>query len=125
MPNKVKQITADTAYDSNHVYHSLDNHFSCVDIVIPPRNNATDENHHHWMRNRNLREIKIYGRMKWQSNHDYRKRNQAERAIGKYKEFSVIDRTHVNYTSASRSNYLRSILKKMIFLSLSEIPSKF
>lgn len=60
MPNKVKQVTADTAYDSNAVYHSLDNHFSRVDIVIPPRNNATDEKHHHWMRNRNLREIKCY-----------------------------------------------------------------
>ena len=41
--------------------------------------------HHHWMRNRNLREIKCYGRMKWQSKRDYGKRYQAERAIGRYK----------------------------------------
>lgn len=33
MPDKVKQVTADTAYDSNHVYHLLDNNFSHVDIV--------------------------------------------------------------------------------------------
>lgn len=34
---------------------------------MPPRNNAKDEKHNHWMRNRNLREIKCYGRMKWQN----------------------------------------------------------
>lgn len=41
--------TADTAYDSNAVYYSLANHFSDIDIVISPRNNATGEKHHHWM----------------------------------------------------------------------------
>jgi hypothetical protein len=30
--------------------------------------------------------IKCYGRMKWQSDRDYGKRNQAERAIGRYKK---------------------------------------
>jgi hypothetical protein len=85
IPNKVKQVTADTAYDSNHMYHSLDKRFSHVNIVIPPRSNSTDEKHYHWMRNRNLREIKCYGRMKWQIARDYGKRNQAERAIGRYK----------------------------------------
>ena len=43
MPNKVKQITADTAYDSNNVYNLFDKRFSHVDIVIPPRSNAIDE----------------------------------------------------------------------------------
>ena len=43
MPNKVKQITGDTAYDSNNVYNLFDKRFSHVDIVIPPRSNAIDE----------------------------------------------------------------------------------
>jgi len=85
MPNKIKQVTADTAYDSNPVYHMLNKQFTHVDIVIPSRNNEKDEKYHHWMRNRNLREIKCYGRMKWQSERDYGKRYQAERAIGRYK----------------------------------------
>ena len=125
MPNKVKQITADTAYDSNHVYHSLDNHFTCVDIVIPPRNNATDEKHNHWIRNRNLREIKCYGRMKWQDNRDYGKRNQAERAIGRYKRI-LGNRLHSREFERQRQEAIIgcSILNKMICLTLAEIRSE-
>jgi hypothetical protein len=126
MPNKVKQVTADTAYDSNHVYHLLDKQFSRVDIVIPPRNNATDEKHHHWMRNRNLREIKCYGRMKWQSDRDYGKRNQAERAIGRYKRI-LGNRLHSREFIRQQQEAIIgcSILNKMTCISLAEIRSKF
>lgn len=47
MPKKVKQVTGDVAYDSNAVYHLLNKKFPQVDIVIPPRNKATDAKHHH------------------------------------------------------------------------------
>jgi hypothetical protein len=126
MPNKVKQVTADTAYDSNNVYNSLNNHFSRVDIVIPPRNNVSDEKHHHWMRNRNLREIKCYGRMKWQSDRDYGKRNQAERAIGRYKRI-LGNRLHSREFERQRQEAMIgcSILNKMTCLTLAEIRQKF
>ena len=126
MPNKVKQVTADTAYDSNAVYNSLDNHFSRVDIVIPPRNNSTDKKHHHWMRNRNLREIKCYGRMKWQSDRDYGKRNQAERAIGRYKRI-LGNRLHSREFERQRQEAIIgcSILNKMTCITLAEIRLKF
>lgn len=35
MPTKVKQVAADTVYDSNCVYKSFENHFSHIYIVIP------------------------------------------------------------------------------------------
>jgi hypothetical protein len=107
MSNKIKQVTADTAYDSNHVYRMLDKQFTHVDIVIPPRSNSTDEKHHHWMSNRNLREIKCYGRMEWQTNRDYGKRNQAERAIGRYKQKNFRESSAFSrvYTSTTRDNY--------------------
>lgn len=126
MPNKVKQVTADTAYDSNKIYHSLDKNFSNVDIVIPPRNNATDEKHHHWMRNRNFREIKCYGRMKWQNDRDYGKRNQAERAIGRYKRI-LGNRLHSREFTRQRQEAIIgcSILNKMTCISLGENRSKF
>lgn len=126
MPNKVKQVTADTAYDSNAIYGSLDKNFSYVDIVIPPRNNAADEKHHHWMRNRNLREIKCYGRMKWQSDRDYGKRNQAECAIGRYKRI-LGNRLHSReFTRQCQEAIIGcSILNKMTCISLGKNRSKF
>ncbi len=126
IPNKVKQVTADTAYDSSAVYDLLDKNFSYVDIVIPPRKNARDEKHHHWMRNRNLREIKCYGRLKWQSDRDYGKRNQAERAVGRYKRI-LGNRLHSREFTRQRQEVIIgcSILNKMICISLGENRSKF
>lgn len=126
MPNNVKQFTADTAYDTNHVYNSIDTSFSNVDIVIPPRRNAIDDKQNHWMRNRNLREINIYGRMKWQNDHDYGKRNQAERAIGRYKRI-LGNRLHSREMTRQRQETIIGcgILNKMVCLTLAEIRSKF
>src|ERR1700722_9129192 len=37
MLNNVKQVTADTAYDANKIYISLQKKFHNVDIAIPPK----------------------------------------------------------------------------------------
>lgn len=127
MPNKIKQITADTAYNSNAVYDLLDRSFSYVDIVIPPRANAIDEKHNHWMRNRNyLREIQCYDRMRWQSDRDDGKRNQAERAIGRYKRI-LGNRLHSREFERQRQEAIIgcSILNKMTCISLGKNRSKF
>ena len=126
MSKQVKQVTADTAYDTNNAYNLFGKKFSNVDIVIPPRSNAIDEKHNHWMRNRNLREIKYYGRMQWQTNRDYGKRNQAERAIGRYKRI-LGNRLHSREFERQRQEAIIgcSILYKMTCLTLAEIRQKF
>ena len=126
MSNKIKQVTADTASDTNNVYNLFGKEFPNVDIVIPPRSNSIDEKYNHWMRNRNLREIKCYGRMKWQSNRDYGKRNQAERAIGRYKRI-LGNRLQSREFIRQRQEAIIgcSILNKMTCLTLGEIRSKF
>lgn len=43
----------------------------------------------HWMRNRNLREIKCNGRMKWQSDRDYGKRADVGLVL-RLTEFEII-----------------------------------
>ena len=94
--------------------------------MIPPRRNAIDENNNHWMRNRNLREIKYYGRMKWQIDRDYGKRNQAERAIGRYKRI-LGNRLHSREFTRQQQEAIIgcSILNKMTCISLGEVRSKF
>ena len=75
---------------------------------------------------RNLREIKCYGRIKWQSDRDYGKRNQAERAIGRYKRI-LGNRLHSREFERQRQEAIIgcSILNKMVCISLAEIRSKF
>ena len=85
IPDNVSQVTADTAYDSNNVYFSLQKYFNNVDVVIPPRFGSVYNKNNMWMRNRNLEEIKCFGRMVWQEQRKYGNRNQSERAIGRYK----------------------------------------
>lgn len=78
------------------------------------------------MHNRNLREIKIYGRMKWQNDRDYGKRNQAERAIGRYKRI-LGNRLYSREFTRQRQEAIIdcSILNKMTCLTLAEVRSKF
>lgn len=85
MHNNVKQVTADTAYDANKIYQSLQNKFPNVDVAIPPKNGSIYNKENEWMRNRNIEEIQCYGRMTWQEKHQYGNRNHSECAIGRYK----------------------------------------
>lgn len=62
----VNQVTADGAYDKNHVYESLVNKFENIDVIIPPDSDSVFNKNNHWQRNRNLQEIKTFGRMRWQ-----------------------------------------------------------
>ena len=64
--------------------------------------------------------------MKWQSDRDYGKRNQAERAIGRYKRI-LGNRLHAREFERQRQEAIIgcSILNKMICLTLAEIRQKF
>jgi len=82
----VKQFTADGAYDKNPVYDVLSHQFSQADIVIPPDSDAVINKNNHVQRNRNLQEIKTWGRMCWQRIREYGRRNYSELAIWRYKK---------------------------------------
>jgi hypothetical protein len=68
---EVDQVTADGAYDKNHVYDSLLNKFQNCAVIIPPDSDSVLSTNNHWQRNRNLQEIKTFGRMRWQEIREY------------------------------------------------------
>lgn len=79
-------VTADGAYDSSAVYDTLSTCFPNADIVIPPHNDSVYQQNNHPQRNRNLQEIKTFGRMQRQRNRGYGQRNYSELAIQRYKK---------------------------------------
>lgn len=83
---EVGQVSADRAYDENHVYETLEQHFPEADIVIPPKDNLFyDEEKKHAKRCRAMLEIAAKGKMGWQAAHHYGKRALAELAMQRYK----------------------------------------
>ena len=84
--NNIEQITADGAYDKNPVYTKLSEKFNNAAIIIPPDSDAVYNKTSHPQRNRNLQEIKTFGRMQWQRVREYGKRNYSELAIQRYKK---------------------------------------
>jgi hypothetical protein len=81
----IDQFTGDGAYDETPVYDALTAHSPLVDIVIPPRSNAVENDKAHPLRNRNIIEIKATGRMTWQKNRGYGQRNYSELGVQRYK----------------------------------------
>lgn len=77
--------TADGAYDENAIYDKLAEHSPAAVIVIPPDRNAVYGIANSEQRNRNILEIKLYGRMEWQRFREYGRRNYSELAIQRYK----------------------------------------
>lgn len=81
----IDHFTADGAYDKTPVYNVISNHSANVNIVIPPQVNAVYDDKAAVLRNRNILEIKKAGRMEWQRNQEYGKRNYSELGIQRYK----------------------------------------
>jgi len=82
---EVEHVTADGAYDKNPVYNAVSEKFSDAEIVIPPDSDAVYNKASHPQRNRNLQEIKTFGRMNWQRVRNYGRRNYSELCIQRYK----------------------------------------
>jgi hypothetical protein len=78
-------ISLDGAYDSKDVYVSLQNKFPDAKIVIPPNKNAIIEDKNHDIRNQHLLEIQEHGRMNWQKENQYGRRNISELSIQRRK----------------------------------------
>ena len=57
MHNNVNKVSADTAYDANKIYQSLQKKFPNVDIAIPPKHGSIYSKESEWLRNRNIEEM--------------------------------------------------------------------
>lgn len=80
----IDHFSADGAYDETPVYDAVTAHSPNADIVIPPRENAVENKDAAPGRNRNVIEIKTAGRMQWQKNREYGRRNYAELGMQRY-----------------------------------------
>lgn len=82
---EAEHFTADGAYDKNPVYNAVCEKFTEAQIAIPPSRDAVYKKESHVQRNRNLQEIKTFGRMSWQRVRNYGRRNYSELCIQRYK----------------------------------------
>ncbi len=82
--DSIGHFTGDGAYDKTPVYESILTHSPAADIVIPPRKDAVLSDKVAEMRNRNLQEIKTQGRMQWQKDRQYGRRNYSELGVQRY-----------------------------------------
>jgi hypothetical protein len=81
---EIDHFSADGAFDETPIYNAVTAHSPNVDIVIPPRGNAVESKEAAPGRNRNVIEIKTGGRMQWQKNREYGRRNYAELGMQRY-----------------------------------------
>jgi hypothetical protein len=81
----IDHFTADGAYDDNAVYEQVLEHSPAAAVVIPPDRNAVSSDKSHEQRNQNILGIKLLGRMGWQRQQKYGKRNYSELSIQRYK----------------------------------------
>ena len=112
-------MTTDGAYDKNPTYKTLTHYFPEADVVIPPASDATYNKDAHPQRNRNLQEIKTFGRMVWQRIRNYGRRNCSELAMFRYKKI-LGDRLHATEFSRQKNEVMLGcgILNKMASLGM-------
>lgn len=82
----IDHFTADGAYDETPVYNAIIEHSPQANVVISPRENAVVSAKAAALRNRHVQEIKENGRMAWQKNREYGRRNLAELAMLRYQK---------------------------------------
>ena len=82
----IDHFTGDGAYDETPVYDAVTAHSPNADVVIPPRSNAVENDTASLLRNRNIREIEKQGRMGWQKNREYGRRNFGELGFYRYEK---------------------------------------
>ena len=85
IPGEIDHFTGDGAYDKTSVYKSVSTHSPDVELVIPPAKNAVVNEERHEQRNRNILEISENGRMDWQRQRNYGRRNYSELGVQRYK----------------------------------------
>ena len=115
----IDQFTGDGAYDKTSVYTALTEHSPQIDVVIPPQSNAVEKDEAHPMRNRNIAEIEQSGRMNWQKNRGYGRRNYSELCIQRYKRI-LGDQLHAREEARQKQEAMlgASVLNKMTSLGM-------
>jgi hypothetical protein len=119
---KVKQVTGDSAYDTNPTYNKLAKQFPSADIVISPQKDARAHKENAFFRNRNILEIEFYGRMGWQKLRNYGRRNNSELAIQRYKRI-LGNKLHAREFERQKQETIIgcNVLNKMTCITLAEI----
>lgn len=82
----IEHFSGDSAYDKTPVYDAVIEHSPETNVVIGPREDAVVRNKAALLRNRNVQEIKEHGRMMWQKNREYGRRNVSEMAMLRYQK---------------------------------------
>ena len=82
--DSIDHFSVDGAYDETPIYDAVTSHSPGVDVVIPPRANAVENDNAAPQRNRNIIEIETMGRMKWQKTRQYGRRNYSELGVQRY-----------------------------------------
>ena len=115
----VDHMTADGSYDKNPVDNTLSNYFEKALIIMPPDRDAVYDKNNHQQRNRNLQEIKTFGRLNWQRVRNYGRRNYSELAMQRYKKI-LGDQLHARNLLNQKNEAMIgcSILNKMTGLGM-------
>lgn len=82
----IDHFSGDGAYDESPVYDMVIEHSPNADVVIPPRASAVESDKSAPQRNRNIVEIKENGRMQWQRDREYGRRNYSELGVQRYQK---------------------------------------
>jgi hypothetical protein len=88
---EIDQFTADGAYDGKPTYHTILQHSSTANVVIPPRSTAVacGDTGPPGQREKHIAAIESDGQLKWQAVTGYGKRALIETAIGRYKALTT------------------------------------
>ena len=84
--SSIDHFSGDGAYDESPVYDAVIEHSPHADVVIPPRSTAVESDKSAPQRNQNIAEIAEMGRMQWQKEREYGRRNYSELGVQRYQK---------------------------------------
>lgn len=115
----IDHFSGDGAYDETPVYEAVIAHSPNVDVVIPPRSNAVLNDNSAAMRNRNIQEISVIGRMAWQKERKYGRRNLSELGVQRYQKI-LGDSLHAREISRQKQEAMIGcgVINKMTSLGM-------
>lgn len=117
----IDHFSGDGAYDETPTYDALIAHSPNVDVVIPPRSNAVLSDNSAAMRNRNIQEINDHGRMQWQKQREYGRRNYSELGVQRYQKI-LGDSLHAREITRQKQEAMIGcgVINKMTSLGMPE-----
>ena len=117
----IDHFSGDAAYDETPIYDALIAHSPNVDVVIPPRSNAVLSDNSAAMRNRNIQEINDHGRMQWQKQREYGRRNYSELGVQRYQKI-LGDSLHAREITRQKQEAMIGcgVINKMTSLGMPE-----